>query len=134
MKQIFIIFAVVFLSSNIHSQCKPNITISVPQNLINNGTGFRVLVEVHATCPNGLYTYLVVRDGNKDYIEPPVNLGRIPEGVYRDTCYLGTINAGFPKIYTVFAIITTTPYNEYEHPDPKTINCTSNKITLTRKR
>ena len=138
MKRIFIVLFIVSLSLSIHSQTsQPTIKISTSQDNIKSGTGFKVLVNGNVTGAISLYTYLVVKDGKNEWIEPTEGFGKGIDGDFSGYCYLGEIDKFDPnnlKQYLIYAIVTTTPYEEYQHPVEGTIKSTSNKISLTRKR
>ena len=97
---------------------------------------FNVRVKGEVSNANSFYTYMVVQDGNVQWIEPTANFGYNINGEFSGDCYLGEINSpnSRKKPYKVFAVVTDREYKEYEHLDRKTIKAQSNAIDLIRTR
>ena len=126
------------------SQQTPQPIIKISTDLIDNKgeninkkqAPFNVRVKGNVSNANNFYTYLVVQDGNVQWIEPTANFGYNINGEFSGDYYLGEIDNpnSLHKPYKVFAVVTDKEYKEYEHLDRKTIKAQSNTIDLIRTR
>jgi hypothetical protein len=115
-------------------------TIGVTINKIEgNGSAlieapYAVLVKGTASIADGSYVYLVVNDGNAEYVQP--DLVQLANGNFEGYCFLGeekdpnSIN----KMYSIYAIVTDTKYGANARLNHGTINAVSNAIDLYRTR
>jgi len=94
---------------------------------------FKVRVRGTVSNAQGLYLYLVVDDGNAQWIQP--GLGQNVEGDFEENVYLGIENDpdSLNKQYRIFAVVTDKEHRENEHLDRGRIKASSAEIDLFRK-
>lgn len=97
-----------------------------------NKAPFRIFVDGSVSNAEGLFLYLVVDDGNAEYIMP--GLGQGYNGNFSGTCYLGVEDdpKSLNKRYIVFAVVTDRKYKKFEHLNRTSMKATSNRIKLFR--
>lgn len=93
------------------------------------------IVSVKGTVSNGhgKYLYLVVDDGNFEFIEP--GLGFVIENNFTGNCYLGLQNSSqsLKKWYKIYAVVTVEKHEPYEHLRRETVITKSETNELFRK-
>ncbi len=91
-------------------------------------------VNVRGTVTNakGLYLYLVVNDGNADWIQP--GLGQVGHEQFAALAYLGEPSGelSLNKTYRVFAVVVNREYKVGDHLDNTTVKGYSNVVELVR--
>lgn len=95
-------------------------------------------IKVKGTVRNAktAFTYLIVDNGNGQYIQPVSStLGPAVDGPFTGNCYLGVKDdaKSLDKTYTVFAVVTSRQYNEYNLLNQTTILAKSNEVPVTRR-
>lgn len=100
---------------------------------IKHNAPFKVYVRVSVAHGQGHYLYLIVDDGNGQWVQPP--LGEIGEGTeYTGACYLGRQDgqSSLNKTYRIYAVVTNTPYEEGDQLNLSTVEAKSEVYELFR--
>ncbi len=102
------------------------------QPIVEEEAPFKVYVTGEVANAEELYTYLVVDDGNHEYIEPGLGFGI--DKAFSGYAYLGIIDdpASFNKWYHVFAAVTEKKYKPYQYLERETVKALSNGIDMRR--
>jgi hypothetical protein len=111
----------------------PAVAVSIRINVINPAKApFDVSVEGSVSRAAERYLYLVVDDGNAEYVEPGLGYGY--DGGFSAKAYLGIKEDpnSKNKDYSVFAVVCTQEHKEYEQLDRKSVLATSQTIRLHR--
>ena len=93
---------------------------------------YQVYVKGTVSNAGNLFCYLVVDDGNAEWIEP--GLGKGIDGEFDGNCNLGIKddNRAMNKPYVVFAVVTDKEHKEYEHLSRESTRAVSRRIKLYR--
>lgn len=111
----------------------PSVAIRIDTGRINLETApFEVPIQGTVSRAKGKYLYLVVYDGNAEWIQP--NLGYGYDGEFMVSAYLGIQNdeESKNKWYAVFAAVCSQEHKKYEHLDRTETIVTSEIIRLYR--
>ncbi len=95
---------------------------------------FKVRVSGEALNARPFFVYLVVDNGNGQYVEPVGSLGSNVDGPFSGYCYLGLRDdpGSLKQAYTVFAVVANREYEEYALLDRSTVLAKSNQLLLIR--
>jgi len=112
-----------------------NIVSIADQNgneITRNSVPFIISVEGTVANAKSLYLYLVVNDGNAEWIQP--GLGANMDKSFSGNCYLGEIQSSesLNKWYRILAVVTNTSHNKYDHLKRETVVAQSDVIKLYR--
>jgi hypothetical protein len=133
-----IIVAIVIGGCLLLSRGKPNVAIDPEVNDITGtlvdkrAAPYQVVIKGTASNAGNLFCYLVVDDGNAEWIEP--GLGKGIDGEFNGNCHLGIKDdpRSLNRQYVVFAVVTDKEHKEYEHLSRESRRAVSHRITLHR--
>jgi hypothetical protein len=110
------------------------VTLNLPPDVDRQHVPFKVNVNGTVAGARDLYTYVVVDDGNAEWIQPGLGYNR--DGAFYSTAYLGLERgeASLNKWYSVFAVITNSEHKQYAHLDAATVRARTEPIRLYRTR
>ena len=93
---------------------------------------YQVYIKGTVSNAENLFCYLVVDDGNAEWIEP--GLGKGIDGEFDGNCNLGIKDdaRALNKQYVVFAVVTDKEHQEYEHLSRESRKAVSRRIKLYR--
>ena len=99
-----------------------------------NQAPFKIRVDGEAMNAKSNFVYLVVDNGNDQYIEPTRSLGAGVEGPFSGYCYLGELDdpSSLGQSYRVFAVVVNRAYSDYNTLDNTTVLAKSVPLLLVR--
>lgn len=112
----------------------PAVTLALASDVDPQHAAFTVEVTGTVAGATRLYTYIVVDDGNAEWIQPGLGYNR--DGVFHSRAYLGEAKgeASLNKSYSVFAVITSSQHNPYQHLVAGSVKARTEPIRLHRTR
>jgi len=111
---------------------KPSLTLTLAPDVNPDRASFKVAVSGTVADAKQLYTYLVVDDGNAEWVEPGLGFNR--DGPFFSTAYLGleTDERSLNKWYTIFAAVTDKEHKEYQHLISSAVRARGSPIRVYR--
>lgn len=110
------------------------VTLNLAPDFDRQHAPFKVDVNGTVAGARDFYTYVVVDDGNAEWIQPGLGYNR--DGAFYSTACLGLEKGedSLNKWYSVFAVITNSEHKQFAHLDAATVRARTEPIRLFRTR
>jgi hypothetical protein len=114
------------------NQDRPTIMLTLESEVNPKDAPFEIELSGTVTKATSMYTYVVVDDGNAEWIQP--GLGENRDGSFYTSAYLGLEkgNDSLNKWYTIFAIVTNEEHKAYQHLIPASVQVRTKPIRVFR--